>query len=77
MNFTIEDLESGNKYCTRERLRSSWPFRGEPHCQDRRWSAVLPAAIKCKVRAVPQGLQHVPRSLGHGRHTRRHGCAVR
>jgi len=41
--------------------------------QDRRWVAVLPAAVKSEVRACPQELQHVPRRLGHGEHPRRHG----
>jgi len=31
-------------------------FRGER--QDRRWVAVLPAAVKGEVRALPEGLQH-------------------
>jgi hypothetical protein len=37
-----------------ERLRRR-PFRGECHCQDRRWVAGLSAAVKSKVGAFPEG----------------------
>ncbi len=47
-------------------------IRGERHHQDRGRVARLPAAIKDEIRAFPQGLQHVPRRIGHGGHTRRH-----
>ena len=51
-------------------------FCGECHRQDRRWVAVLPAAVKGEVRAFPEGLQHVPGRLCHGGHPRRHGCTT-
>src|SRR5260370_19139850 len=51
-------------------------FCGECHHQDRRWVAVLPAAVKRKVRPFPDGLQHVPRRLCHGGHPRRHDCTI-
>jgi hypothetical protein len=35
---------------------------------------MLSAAVKDEVSAFPDGLQRVPRRLGHGGHTRRHGC---
>jgi len=34
---------------------------------------MLSAAVKDEVRTFPDGLQRVPRRLGHGGHTR-HGC---
>ncbi len=47
---------------------SRWLFRGECHCQDRRWVAVLPAAVKGEVRAFPERFQNVIRTLCHGGH---------
>ena len=64
--FVLKPLET-----LRRRL-----FCSECQCQDRRWVAALPAAVKCKVRAFPEWLQHVPGRLCHGGHTRRHGCAT-
>jgi hypothetical protein len=49
-------------------------FRGECHCQDRRWVAVLPAAVNDEVWAFPEGLRHVPGKLLHGGHPRHHGA---
>ena len=51
-------------------------FCGECDRQDRRWVAVLPAAVKGEVRTFPDGLQHVPRRLCHGGHPCRHGCTI-
>src|SRR6266851_1368475 len=49
-------------------------FRGECDRQDRRCVAALPAAVKRKVRAFPDGHQHVLRRLCYRGHSRRHGC---
>jgi hypothetical protein len=39
-------------------------LRGKRHYQDR--AAVLPAAIMGELRALPEGLQHISRTLCHG-----------
>src|SRR5258708_22357113 len=39
-------------------------FRGKRHYQDR--AAVLPAAIMGELRALPECLQHISRTLCHG-----------
>ena len=51
-------------------------FRGECHCQDRRWVARLPAAVQCEVRAFPEGLQQVPGRPCDGGHSSSHGCTT-
>jgi hypothetical protein len=40
-------------------------FRGRSYCQEGRWIAVLPGAVKREFRALADWLQHVLRSSGH------------
>src|SRR5712692_1199937 len=51
-------------------------LRGECHCQDRRWVALLPPAVKREIRAFPEGYQLVPRWPQEGRHPCRHDCTT-
>ncbi|MCU1293561.1 MAG: hypothetical protein JWP08_2411 [Bryobacterales bacterium] len=47
-------------------------FHGKCYSEVRRSTAVPPAAIKGKVRALPQRFQQVSRKIRHGRHPRLH-----